>query len=421
MKKEHSFYDFPMKIRFNVPDTYSRCPKIRKSTEDLPDWDNKTNKSEFSNYFWEMILDKIRENQVLSERETLVAVQSFQLLPNNLKESLTLILKKSNPENLKSLIRELNQNFSQIDQISFLLSIPELSNFLSKNLLPGIFFLRDFVTREGWVGLLNGVLSWEKVTLKILKENFIDKKSGEIESSYLISKSFINLIEGLVEYDKNTVLFKENVIDFLYLTASESLNKNICFSEDEDRQKSLISKFDRYLGVFLNKDLSWEVHVISDDYVPVKLVYLFYDKFKLGFEQLPSNARRVIERRKGLESVIDAMNREEPDRGRFWKEYMPFADQIILKQGNDKVAVAFYFKNYVIVEFAPKGNAAYVYRRGIFEKYLSRASNPTIEWKSKEHGLYFKGVTRDYGDFYHIQGWQSNLAKFLDRIIEVYL
>lgn len=56
------------------------------------------------------------------------------------------------------------------------------------------------------------------------------------------------------------------------------------------------------------------------------------------------------------------------ERFNYWKRYIRFVEDINLVE--DPPIAAMYFKDFVVVEFAKKGNAAYFYEREGFNKYL---------------------------------------------------
>jgi hypothetical protein len=125
---------------------------------------------------------------------------------------------------------------------------------------------------------------------------------------------------------------------------------------------------------------------------------------------------KIYEQRKNLDKAIDMLNAQEPDRGNFWREYMPFANRVVSKSSSGIVAVAFFFGSTVIVEFAPSGNAAYVYKREVFEKELLKASD-LRRWKNKNITMPIRRFTREDGTLYHHKSWQHQFRRLIDNII----
>ena len=131
---------------------------------------------------------------------------------------------------------------------------------------------------------------------------------------------------------------------------------------------------------------------------------------------MPTNIKRIFNQRQILKKAIELLNEKEPDRGNFWVEYMPKANRVIPKDGGRDVAVAFFFNNYVIVEFAPSGNAAYLYKRDVFEKNLLK-SRDILGWKSKKDTHVIPDFTRKDGTLYHTPDWQENFSSVLNVLI----
>ena len=95
---------------------------------------------------------------------------------------------------------------------------------------------------------------------------------------------------------------------------------------------------------------------------------------------------------------------------------MPLASKVIPKRLGRVVAVAFYFGDTVIVEFAPKGNAAYVYKADKFEKILSAKTNDISIWK--DSSLTLKNpFTNSRGTKHHHRGWKDQFKLMINHYI----
>ena len=325
------------------------------------------------------------------------AILYFNLVPTELVGKLQYIIANEKSGALKPIILKLNRNFSSISPIKLFLEIDSLDGFNKKNFLPGLMRFKSEIAQNGWEGLLKGIVESPLEFNEIVREFSVNIGSHDT--------STVSLMKGIVEFDKEAKKFENYVIDYAE------------FLLLRDESKEYISeKFDHYLGLFLQRDESWEGKVISDDYSPVKLLRFYFDKLGHVYDSLPPNTKRVSDQRKNLEKAIELLNEEEPDRGNFWKKYMPAANRVIPKRGKNEVAVAFFFGNIVIVEFAPSGNAAYVYKRNIFEKNLLD-SGTALGWKSKTHAHIIRNFTRSDGTLYHIQGWQDRFARAVKALI----
>ena len=126
------------------------------------------------------------------------------------------------------------------------------------------------------------------------------------------------------------------------------------------------------------------------------------------------------EQAKDLHYAIELLIAHDIARAEFWKHYLSRADKVMPKRGREGVAVACFFKEIVIVEFAPVGHAAYFYQREIFEKQVMNRTwfrRALSGWKNKQHTHPIPGVTNADGTFRHVGYWQKKLAWFLDTLI----
>ena len=388
------------KINFDVPVSYGNAKKLQTSTRELPNWDERARASKSFNLGWKKILGKISSREDLTKRELRKALVYFDSIPEELTANLKFILINFTREDaLTPIIDQLNRKYFNIMPIRFLLDEKLTNKFGEQYFLKGLVKFKAQIKQSGWQGLLLAIND-SSSSFELIKNDFYSSDTPE-----LFSESFGKLIEGLVECDWKANLFTHNVLD--YISTLKDFGA---------KHTDLMENFDRYLGFYLDIDHSWEGKVISDDYIVVKLMNYFLREFNINSSQLPVNALKVFNQRKNLEKAIDLLNKQEPDRGNFWKKYMPFASRVMHQKSFSTVAVAFFFKNIVIVEFAPAGNAAYVYKRDIFEKYLLN-SKTVMGWKRKEYTHKIRYFTRNDGTLYHIRNWQNDFSRILDTIV----
>ena len=123
---------------------------------------------------------------------------------------------------------------------------------------------------------------------------------------------------------------------------------------------------------------------------------------------------------KDLHYAIELLNTHDVKRASFWKHYLQHADKAIPKKGRKEVAVAFFFQNIVIVEFAPSGHAAYIYRKDVFTTKvmkLIRSRFSVLGWKNKKFTHLIPGITSENGTFHHRLDWQRKLGRFLNILV----
>ena len=386
------------RINFEVPIEYSNAKALKEAAKTLPDWDAKTRESKTFNIGWERIIAKIKTGEILTPRELSKAILYFDLVPSNLVEKLQyIVIANEKSGTLEPIVSKLNRNFSSILPIKMFLEIDVMEEFNGKNFLSGLNRFKTDIVQDGWEGLLKGIVNSQLSFSETLSEFSTNNESYET--------SMVSLAKGIVEFDKDVRKFETcgiEIAEFLY--------------SKEESKDYISEKFDFYLGLFLLQDESWEGKVISDDYAPVKLLRLYFDKLGHVYDSLPVNLKRVFDQRKNLEKAIELLNQQEPDRGNFWKKYMPAANRVIPKRGRSEVAVAFFFGDIVIVEFAPSGNAAYVYKRDVFEKNLLN-SRTALGWKSKTYTHTIRNFTRTDGTLHHVQGWQGKFSVALNALI----
>ena len=121
-----------------------------------------------------------------------------------------------------------------------------------------------------------------------------------------------------------------------------------------------------------------------------------------------------------LHYAVELLTIHDIARAEFWKHYLPNADKVIPKRGRKEVAVACFFQEIVVVEFAPVGHAAYFYQREMFETQVMGRTwfRPLSHaWKNKQYTHHIGGVTNMDGTFHHLGFWQTRLARFLDSLI----
>jgi hypothetical protein len=392
--------DFLKLIDFAVPSTYGESSLLRGSVKQLPNWDEQIKNSKSFQATWERILEKISQNESLKPRELSKSLLFLDLVPEKIVSNLKqIILKDGDYEVLSPVIEKLNRGFINILPIQFLMDEDIVAKFGSEHFIKGLRLLSNEIVTGGWNGLIGGIIE-RGLEYHNIRENFLSNVGNDIQT-----ESFTELIKGVIEYDKTAKLFLSNAVRFI-----DYLNRT------DTETSFLIAQFDNYLSLYLKNDLSWEGKVISDDYEPVMLLKFYLITLNLESHQLPKTLKKIFDQREKLDDAITLLNRTQ-ERGDFWKEYMPFASRVVPKKGSNTVAVAFYFRDIVIVEFAPSGNAAYVYKKDEFEKHLLNSSS-VLGWKNKELAHTIRNFTRSDGTLYHVQNWQRDFSRALDAFIK---
>ena len=397
-KSNKNFFE----INFDVPQEYHFARLLKEATSSLPDWIERSRKSKVFSFGWDNIISKIKKGEQLADKELTKAILFVDLIPRDLIVTLkNITIENKEGDLIKQVALKINKNFLSFSPVRFLFEIDEMEKFNKEFLLLGLNEFKSEIINEGKEGLLGGIIE-KKLSLNEIENKF------KVDDKYQNEELIMTLVNDLVDLDRKAGLFELNAVEFIkYLTK-------------RDQQGHIAKKFDYYLGFFLNENESWEGKVLSDDYAPVKLMNFYLNKFNYDKDSLPLNIRRIYEQRENLENAIDLLNEQEPDRGNFWKKYMPESDRVIPKKsrGNrNEVAVAFFFGDIVIVEFAPKGNAAYIYKKSVFEEHLLDASE-ALDWKSKNHTYHMRNITQRNGRLFHHHRWQRKFSRIIRSLQE---
>ena len=247
------------RINFEVPVEYSDARALKEAVKSLPDWDEKIRESEGFNSELERIISKIKAGENLTPRELEKAIlyfdsipskslKKFDLIPSELFKKLgQIIIANEKSGSLEPIVLKLNRKFSLISSIRLFLGIEVMDDFNTKNFLPGLNRFKTDIVQGGWEGLIKGVIKSPLSFKEILNDFSINDEPHET--------SMTSLTKGIIELDKEAKKFEScaaEIAEFL-------------FRKDESKDY-ITEKIDYYLGLFLQKDKSWEWKVIQDDY-----------------------------------------------------------------------------------------------------------------------------------------------------------
>lgn len=84
--------------------------------------------------------------------------------------------------------------------------------------------------------------------------------------------------------------------------------------------------------------------------------------------QVEINSQLALEISKNIEATEEEARR----RFNFWRNYLEYLEDAIFIPGEDKNKLVLIFKNIIVVEFSKTGNAAYIYRREVFEEWYGK-------------------------------------------------
>lgn len=366
---------------------------LRKAASEIPNFESIYNASKSFNLTWERILGKIKRKDDLDAKEIQRILLYFTLIDDQeLYENLKYILEnKKSTKDIETGLLVLNNDIREIEPIRFILKLNNLANIYSKILNEGIINNKDAIIDEGWQGLINNLL-------KKIPEDGVSsfKEQFKLKNKHNIWR---DLLYSMIDLDTSGIY----LLNYIYEISQE-------IGSEEQIEQSDMNKFDRWVGKFISSGQSWEGKVLNNDYPLVKLAYFFLEKLMITKEELSVNLRKVLEQRENLLNAIDLLNIEKA-RGDFWKEWIESTDRVIPKKDSSTtVAVAFFFGNTVIVEFAPTGNAAHLYNKDDFLN-LNKKATKVIDWKNKEESKKTRiPRTRKDGTLHHTGNWKGQFT-----------
>jgi hypothetical protein len=351
---------------------------------------------------WHRFLEKLANMEPLTNAERSIGLISANLIPIQFVKSFeTLFSQGLDEAYFKKIVQKLTSTLLPEESISILLSVDE--RFLND---PTSFpqSLRMWKNRTekfthlGFAGAIQ-VSSDPISAIKALRTN---------PSLQGFSSGQIKIIEALCRLEKVEV--------FLDRSAREL--PDFLFSNLEDELVAS-GHLDRLLAIYLNGKPTWKTDVLSS----MKPVGIFV---KWILSQAPSR-RSVLESRPAIKLVLKAaleinevlneLQAVEADRASFWRTKLELCSFVIprtFKKGNAKVGVAFGIGEYVICEFAPSGNAAFLYKARDFELHIKDSDT----WRDPSFGQHYPGLTTTNipGQIRHVGSWQSVLSRLLDAI-----
>lgn len=132
--------------------------------------------------------------------------------------------------------------------------------------------------------------------------------------------------------------------------------------------------------------------------------------------------KEVLNFSKLIQEAFSLLRVGSYERANFWEEISSRFSQILPRKfGKELIGLALYLPKHVIVEFAPTGNAAYIYRRDVFEENVKS----TNDWKKRDLAgdksldvSTYSGALGaiSEGRFSHMRYWQDDMIKIVKRL-----
>lgn len=316
--------------------------------------------------------------------------------------------------------------------------------------LKGMFeaHLKKIVTEANFLYFFGTALSilspWSVITsLRSVKEHSLNRPEvPRVISLYIDTlQSFRNRDDFVTRiaqnYSKISVFLEE--LSFLHIEAPlfgvilRSLGSYGFFRNDLEKYLELLFKvhgssgfnaIEMHLERFMNETPTWSNSLgLKDSF----LSQLLFNLSKTGrhSNEYGPRLREVLNFSKLINEAFLMLRGGSTERADFWENISSRFSQILPRKfGKDLIGLALYLPKHVIVEFAPTGNAAYIYKIEVFEEKIKNAK----DWKDRELAgdrtfvmPNFSGplgVIRD-GHFRHNRYWQNDMLTIVKRLENV--
>lgn len=133
--------------------------------------------------------------------------------------------------------------------------------------------------------------------------------------------------------------------------------------------------------------------------------------------------KEIIEYQALIKKAFDMLRSKSGDRADFWESLSNEFTQIIPKDFKQSIGLALFTETHVIVEFAPTGNAAFIYKREVFVDQVSKTKtwrDPDLAGDDKFRSSRFQSRSPDNlintGRFTHIGNWQQDMRRIVERL-----
>lgn len=217
-----------------------------------------------------------------------------------------------------------------------------------------------------------------------------------------------------VQEDLLIELFQNDTFNFLeFLTNKMKIN-------------GFLSLIERYVGNYFLNHQNWS-SLLLDKRMPLTILMEYIIVRKIPTSDFGERLRVLHEKYVLTTDFMKGLRDLSLERANYWENKIRQFDSIDIKKfGNQKIALAMYLKNYVVIEVAPVGNAAYFYTREVFDEQIKDSSN----WSQKEYSgidLGKGGLRRSEafnelkrGSFTHTRGkWMRRMDDILKVLMHV--
>jgi hypothetical protein len=380
---------------------YPYASKLQAAVNKLHDYDLEPLKGQEVK-LWELFLAKLEKGTSISNADRMIGLLNVDKIPFNLKPKFLSAFKSG-------LLQNVFDKFSKryciglipYEVIDVLLSVDD-----DYHQNPSVFPL---VLKE-----------FKEISQNFTPENicmFILSRQDPIKS---LQNLALDRENPIFTSGQNLILEKivsSGSIKNLF-TKSIHVLPDVVLSSDQNINVSA-SKLNILLQKYMDEVVGWQTEVLSKS-KPIGVFLSWYRNISAEKKEhlaKYSSVQTILSQYALLAEVLNELAEVEQDRADYWRaklEYCSFVLTKKFKKGGAKVGVAFGVGEYVIVEMAPKGNAAYLYLASDFENKIRGQES----WKVSELGQDYPGLTDTHikGSIRHSNNWQSKIDRLLNAI-----
>jgi hypothetical protein len=348
---------------------------------------------------WELFLQKLRDGRAITNGDRMVGLINFLMIPPDLRGRFQRAFEAGLPLDLlrKAIVR-FCEDFQLPDSVGVLLQLPQ-GLFAGVYFPPSVSQLRSeelAYTEDNIVSIARAGRNQMKFVLGLA----VDPKRSRFTAAQI---KVLNRLSS-----------RGNAARFLDGSMHSFVDVFLDGFENPLEAASLVNQF---LESYLEEVASWKTEVLSKS----KPIGVFLEWLRQTHEDkrrillgLPS-VREILKQHSLILEVLKDLEAIELERADYWSrklEFCSFVETRKFRNGRARVGVAFGIGQYVIVEFAPRGNAAMLYSASDFERSIRSKDG----WRVPELGQAYEGLTEPGapGSIWHRRGWQG----VADRLIE---
>ena len=350
---------------------------------------------------WRRLLNKLGKAEPLTQLEKVQLINNYLSIPEELKSQfMRAFMDGLDKDTLDLASRRVMSLLAPSETIMLLSDSLILERFGHAHLPPGVYEARELISNGDaeaiWVNSIIDV-SFQIGTF-LCRFAVLDGVKKQL------SQGQKRLAKLAISSPNLSSLIKDQYPDILDTLAKMG-------GSDDDSLKLI----DRMLHNYFSFDQAWSTKVLDNEYFLRHMVtHVDYSYPSIGkrlnqYKNISLLKNKIVE----IANAIELLNKAEPDRGNFWKNYLSQCQYVEAKRiDSSVVGTAFAFSTFVIVDYGPKGNAALLYDRKTFEESIRSSSH---RWRDEALLKSYPPYTND-GRLIHRSNWQrefNHLIVFL--------